>query len=799
MINHLSPDFSLTPFKRIKKGYYNNVGKGAPVVTIITPFYNTGEVFLETYQCVCQQSIQNFEWIIVDDCSNDWESIELLKKIAENDSRVKVIYHKENKGPAGSRNTAVKNAKGEYLFFIDSDDLVEPTYLEKCLIFLAVNQEYSFVASYLVAFENQEYLWSKGFTEGERYLQENFGTSNFCARREMFEKVEYDESIDVQGGGEDWDFWLKCAENGFWGYCLPEFLQWYRIKKKRTWDFLDKANYEAMVDGLRKKYAKLANNFPSPAFSKYFLWEDDYNTEVSSNLDKFVTSGSNSENKNLLFVIPWMVYGGADKFNLDLIHGLTRKGWKITIVTTVKCDHNWIAEFTKITPDVFILNNYCHDSFQGEVISYLIKSRKIDLVFTSNSEVGYFLVPFLKNKFPSLPIVDYLHSIPLDWRNGGYPRISVSLTNSFDKHIVSSLQLKSWMEDKSIPSEKLEVSYINVDSTKVRANSRLKESLRKKHQINDTTCVIIFVARLSKEKQPAVLLQTAKVLNSLDFDFRLLIIGDGPEKGGMLEYVEANNLQKNVEFLGYLDNNEVIKYYNVADVFFLPSEYEGISLALYESMAMGCVPVISDVGGQKELVTSDCGFLVPRTNVSTESLQYVNIITDLIKDPARRELLSKNCRKRIETSFDLSFMHDNMERIFKQCIQKKKTPEHKSEKVGPLEKIYPMYFNSLLDVKVLFDELQYVRDKFHTQVRENEYLKGQLSLNNIQVSNEVQVINYDDREIIYAENDQYKQLASNISNWYLQEYEVLPLWYKRVGHIIKAFKGHRSFKSLIKK
>ena len=102
----------------------------------------------------------------MDDGSTDEESVKRLAGVAAKDERIKVI-RQTNAGPGAARNTAFRNTSGRYVCLLDSDDMVEPTYLEKCVWFLDSNPEFAFCNSYSVVFGDQEYLWTTGFERGK--------------------------------------------------------------------------------------------------------------------------------------------------------------------------------------------------------------------------------------------------------------------------------------------------------------------------------------------------------------------------------------------------------------------------------------------------------------------------------------------------------------------------------------------------------------------------------------------------------------------------------------------------------
>lgn len=94
-----------------------------PKLSIIIPIYNTGIYLHKCIKSVLSQTIEDFELILVDDGSKD-ESGKICDEYAASDSRVRVI-HKENQGVSIARNTGIKEAKGEYIGFIDSDDWID--------------------------------------------------------------------------------------------------------------------------------------------------------------------------------------------------------------------------------------------------------------------------------------------------------------------------------------------------------------------------------------------------------------------------------------------------------------------------------------------------------------------------------------------------------------------------------------------------------------------------------------------------------------------------------------------------
>ena len=102
-----------------------------PKASVIVPVYNVEAYLEKCVQSILRQTEQDFELLLVDDGSTD-SSGQLCEELAKKDSRIRVI-HQENQGLGGARNTGIREAKGDWLLLVDSDDWIEPEILEKTL------------------------------------------------------------------------------------------------------------------------------------------------------------------------------------------------------------------------------------------------------------------------------------------------------------------------------------------------------------------------------------------------------------------------------------------------------------------------------------------------------------------------------------------------------------------------------------------------------------------------------------------------------------------------------------------
>jgi glycosyltransferase involved in cell wall biosynthesis len=658
MIDPKAPDYETTPAScsRPSFSYFAVTQETFPAVSIITPFYNAGEVFHETAKTVLQQSFQQWEWIIVNDGSADPKSLQVLDHYRGRDARIRIIDRLSNEGPSAARNMAIKLARTNYIVQLDSDNLLEPTAVEKWLWFLESYPEFSFVKGFSVGFGAEKYLWNKGFHSGEAFLQANQVDTTSMIRKNVHTAVGgYDETI--REGLEDWDFWLRCASAGFWGGTITEYLDWYRRRDDhstqwKTWDEgAAQAAFQAM---LRTRYAKLwEGEFPKVSLAWHVP-----NATISHALP--FANDLSKKKPRLLMIVPWLTTGGSDKFNLDLVRQLNARGWEVSIATTLPGDESWLAAFARETPDIFVLNHFIRLVDYPRFLRYLIQSRQMDAVYVSHSEFGYLLLPYLRAFCPGTAFLDFCHIDEPFWKNGGYPRMSVDFDEMLDLHVVSSNYLKGWMTERGVSPERIQVSYTNVDLEQWRPDPDRRDRTRRDLRLDSETPVILYAARICPQKQPKIFAQTILRLRETGQRFVAVVAGDGPDFAWLANFIGMHDLKQQALLLGSVSSERVRDLMAAADIFFLPSQWEGIAVTLYEAMASGLAVVGADVGGQRELVSPECGILIRPGAETYEVSAYAAILTELLADQGKRIEMGKAGRKRVSDHFRIEQMAENM-------------------------------------------------------------------------------------------------------------------------------------------
>jgi hypothetical protein len=166
--------------------------------------------------------------------------------------------------------------------------------------------------------------------------------------------------------------------------------------------------------------------------------------------------------------------------------------------------------------------------------------------------------------------------------------------------------------------------------------------IRDRFGIEDDMPVIVFAGRLCEQKRPALLAEVLKEARDANLRFHALIIGDGPLRPLFESLLDKYDLRRMVQTVGSLPHEQWLETLAGADILLMPSEYEGISVALLEAMAAGVVPVVARVGGQNEIIDENVGYLIPHGE--GEILGYVGALGELIGNPDNRVSKSKACQ-----------------------------------------------------------------------------------------------------------------------------------------------------------
>ena len=370
---------------------------------------------------------------------------------------------------------------------------------------------------------------------------------------------------------------------------------------------------------------------------------------------------------NVLALLQGFPMGGYTAFNADFLPRLVKRGHAVTVCTTELWRTDWRLDSVRAaTSDVVHASGVVGFASLPRYVSYLIASRGIDVVLVSHSMAGYRMLAWLRRQHPTVAFLDYVHT---DWFEaqmyGSYAAIGAAHADWLDAQVASSNILASDLVQRGARATTTIAQPINLDVTDWDPARFRAAEIRSSLGCKPDQPLILFAGRLSSEKRPLLAVECWKALVESGVDAKFAFAGQGHQLGATVAAVEKAGLKNRVEFLGELDGDMLRYVYSAADIYHAPSEIEGIARSLFEAMAMQCVPVVADVGGQRELVSAECGVLVPHG--ANEVQRYVEALRVAI-DASTMKKMQKASRARIVQHFTSAQCVAGFEKAFDVAI-----------------------------------------------------------------------------------------------------------------------------------
>ena len=355
------------------------------------------------------------------------------------------------------------------------------------------------------------------------------------------------------------------------------------------------------------------------------------------------------------------VLGGASVHLLDLAKGMIEKGHQVHILVggtgafTESLEKNNIAyiSLTHLKREL---------SVQHEVLGYVeikkhLKQLKPDIVHCHSTKAG--LLGRLAAKSLNIPVVFTAHGWAFTDGVGAkkqkiYAHVERALSKLSDAIISVSDYDRQHGFKHNVGTQQLVTTVHNGVPDVIKSTSNPQNAVPK----------LIMVARFEEPKDQYFLINTLAELPKA-LDWQLDLIGDGPNLQKCKDLTKSKQLDNKIIFHG--QSFKVQEFLNQADIFILISKYEGFPLTILEAMRASLPIIASDVGGVKESVTAQNGFLIPKN----DSAALTDALTKLISDANLRNELGGNSRKLYETYFTFETMLEKTLNIYYKILSKK--------------------------------------------------------------------------------------------------------------------------------
>jgi len=699
-----------------------------PYVSIITPFYNTDEVFYDTAKSVLNQSFQQFEWLIINDGTVNQSSIEILHKFRDKDRRIKIVDHDSNKGLSAARNTGFKLAKAKYVLQIDSDDLLEETALEKWLWFLESYPEHSFCKGFSIGFGAEEYLWDNGFIDGRSFLFQNLTDSTCLIKKSVHGRVGgYDENL--KEGLEDWDFWLKCANSGFWGSNIPEYLNWYRRRKDHSdkWEKFDSSVKDGdIMRRFRENYPELWNGY----FPNTLAIEN-----VSSSISLKISNFKNILKKKKQRVIILLSSLDNDfeyRISFNFINQLIREDCEISVVTIGISNNNRLSEISDLTPDVFVSPNFLKMQDYHKFLLYILISRQIDIILFFNYSIISSLIPFINQFIPNIKLISLLYYKDINQINA-FNKIQqnkkyldlVLVLDTNTKYIKMS---NSTQEGTILCKEIIDTEYWN-------SNAQHRQEVRNELNINtdDTVLICCFDDMIHKIK-PRVLLGTILELAKKIKNLSVIIAGIGINWTWFNDFLIKHDLENRCHRIGVTNDDIFKRLFSAADIFFSPFEIQNEELLILKAMSSNLCVVGTNTNFDYNIIDDKCGRLIKYTNEEDEIKQFTSIIEDLNNNKNLLREVGNQSRAKIKNEYSIVNISNAISDFIKEEFDRTSSLSSNVE---------------VISIDSLYSEINKFNNELSSDIEKN-------TIKNI-------FINYESSEDVYNQNQLLYKL-SNLNN-----------------------------------
>jgi glycosyltransferase involved in cell wall biosynthesis len=600
---------------------------------------------IDTLRSIVKQTIsKSVEVIVIDDGSKIPIRLQDIPRF-NGLFNLRIHRHQYNRGLSAARNTGAILSLGQYIIFLDPDDLVEETALEKLLLLKrqheGLGHKVGFIYPSTVHFiddpKRPNSIERVPFSH-QKLLRENYIPSFALIERQLY----------LQVGGmcenhikyfEDYDFWLRLVSLGYRGILLDEPLFFYRrhdsgrstIIKKNVKDWKEELranNPVAFGDILADKddeqmltikECPCCRPMPQEGQLNLWLWRHHSRIPKLPSPKRTVTTELQPivEFTQVLMIVPWLQVGGADYYDLDVIKVISHSN-NITIITDdIKTDHPLKSQFLTYTRDIFHLASLLPPSYDTEqvdnLLDHFIESRRPKIVYVRNSMNGYRLAS--RHHGRGIKFIDVQHlataSDNLGWEYSSIPFISF-----LDSRLVVSRHLAKIIEDTAISNHQQSPPTFIIPPSVDVASLKGDKSLQ---LCGGDYRTVLFVGRLVEQKDPELWIQVASELASRDQRILFLMIGEGSLRDQVLHDFDTypslkdrflispfTNREELAKFLCYGLERDSVGILRPASclgktVLLMTSQNEGIPIVILEAAAVGVPIVIGNVGAISEM------------------------------------------------------------------------------------------------------------------------------------------------------------------------------------------------------
>lgn len=537
-----------------------------PTFSVLMTVYNKGALVRAAAESVFHQTLPDWELLIWDDGSDDPETLAVLDSIEGPNVQV---FHADNRGVVAARHSLAERARGEFMVFLDADDELRPTYLEKALITFRRFPSVDLVIPSVKIISDSDGVppvWQPAHFEEKRLAYENTTPISSAFRSQLWRAVG-GMSESMANGYEDWEFWRRCAHAGAQGWVLDDALFLYRHSETVGRDAAHRERHDDLVRTIKSLTPRI--EYPARPI-------DPDPGAVTRELEGRVFHVPHDQRRSLVVFVPWLlVGGGADHFLKTTLKALSTQMNIVMIGTEpVPAGHlSDVNDFLDITPYVYHLPGLVPRDEYGAMVRSLMYRMTEPAVLNMGSPWAYEHLRELKGTTRGFGAW-----VDIQFNHVGHLAELLATADLFDEVLASNERLRSLLRDYfgvSVP--------VNVVHVAPPVPTAMPEPPPDRERP-----LVGWLGRNSPEKRPDLFVELAAACPGADF-----VIA-----GGGFDGFQAT--VPNLRVVGHVIN--ALDFLGDLDLLVNTSDTEGISVSAMEALQVGVPVATRDVGGMTELI-----------------------------------------------------------------------------------------------------------------------------------------------------------------------------------------------------
>jgi glycosyltransferase involved in cell wall biosynthesis len=379
------------------------------------------------------------------------------------------------------------------------------------------------------------------------------------------------------------------------------------------------------------------------------------------------------ERTPILYLAPWVDYGGTDKGTIDWFRWLDRDRFAPSLVTTQPSLNRRLAELAPYAEEVWPLSDLVAGPDMPRFIFDFLHTREVEVLHVMNSRLGYELLPDLACLPRPPKVVVQLHVEEAD-RSGYVRYVTTRYGNLVHAFSVTSEQLADAVHGYGIPRDRIHVIYTGVDAEEEFSPDRVEPA----PGLDPERAHVLYPGRLVDQKDPLLMVDVVTALRDRGLRFQVHAVGEGDLEGEVRRRITERGLDE--VLIIHPPTPDLARWFAACDALLMTSEYEGVPYVVFEAMAMGLPAVVPALPGNVELLgeLSD-GLVEPRHDVDG----YVTRLAGLIEDGERRRELGRRARERVRERFSLQRMGAEHSELYERLIDAPPEPAEPNGRVAP--------------------------------------------------------------------------------------------------------------------